>query len=648
MTLATPVAMSVVGDAEAVRHLRANGASWAVWLINDAGQGQRFVVRQRTGVISLVATLRTDGADFSERIVPLPPTKVTSYHAFETSPGVVTFLFSDDRVLKSFTWAVATNLVLTPVTVVAEGSLPSQYISSALLRQFYVRDRDVKVRVAGGGENTVIDPTGTEALDQDVVRKAASVLARYAGLHSINRDLALPFLPDATTVLCYNGTTDTVAVTEALPPGVVSYYTFDAANFSGTTMLDQVGANNATLAGTEPASVAGQVNQARQFLTGTGSGHYDAGNPVNLRITGDLSLAYWLKITSPHEYRHPISKGYGGEYATIINSDGSGYFYYGTQGGNGFGPPYFGYFMPPGSFPPGVWTHCVITRDFTNKIVRVYLNKRLILQRPTHGTAAAVSTASVQIGNSTLWTNYRFAGLLDEVIIANQAWSPQAVAALYDKGVAGTKANVSGSGSAQRLVDSGPGARHAFTGERSLVSTRGRTVSGDNGNALFAGGSSFVGSSGFTIEAVVYPKCREMDEALIFSNRAELIHSASGVRAQGAIEFGYTAEGTLQFRFDTASATVEFRQTSGERMRFNARNHIAVSHTFGAGGNTLLVVNGSPVVGRWVGGGGSETPTLLTAAPTFSVGPGDEIAGIRVSNVAKTITQIREHLRGRA
>jgi hypothetical protein len=639
--------MSVVGDAQQVRHLRAANKSWAVWTMNDDGRGDVFVVRERTGSISVIGGLSTDGVDFSERVVPLPPTAVVSYHVIESSPGVATFLFSDGASVKAFTWDVMTNVVLSAPAELATGNLPSQFDVAGSLRQFYVRDREVKVRVGGGPEIDIIKPSASEALDIDVVRKAVSASARYAGQQSVNRGLALPFLAEADTVLCYDGTVDTVAVTEALPPGVVSYWTLDDADFSGSNALDIVGGNTASLVGTAPASAVGQVGQAREFLGGTGSGYYNAGNPVNLRITGQLSLSWWMRINSLQTH-HPISRGYGGEYATVINVDGSSYFYYGTQGGDGYGGPYFGYLLPPGTFTAGVWTHVVWTRDFVNKTVCAYVNGRLVLQKPTQGTAAAVSTTGTRIGNDNLWTNSRFAGRLDDVIVANQAWSAQSVAALYAKGLAGNRASVSGSGSQSRLLDSGPGARHAILSSRSSIGPRGRTAVGPGGDALHAGGLLPVAAAALTIEARLYPKTLFADEVSLISNRVQLTHSSSGVRNDGAVELSYTAGGMLRFRFDTSSATVELRQTSGEKLRFNEPNHVSVSHTFGSGGASFLSVNGTPVPASWFGGSGNESPSPSAGAASFNLGPGDEISGLRVSGIAKTITQIRDHLRGRS
>ena len=476
------------------------------------------------------------------------------------------------------------------------------------------------------------------------------IIARYAGAHVVNRDLALPFSGDVSTVMNFDGSSDLVSVTEALPPGVVSYWTFDAADFSGNTILDQVGANNGSPVGTPATNVpAGQVGQARQFTAGIGNDHYNLGNPVNLRFTGDMSLAFWIKRTTMQDYYHPVHKGYGGEFGTIIrgvSDEGRFDYYYGTNGADG--TPYQEIASPDGVVPMNIWTHLAAVRDLTNGVVRLFVNGQIVTQKAAMFAVAASGSNSVLIGGAPTWTGRRLAAQLDEMLLANQAWSPQSVAALYTKGVGGVRASVSGSGSQPRLLDSGPGARHAILSPRAIPSLRGRTVNGIGGNAAHAFGLAGAGSSALTIEARLYPKSLFSDETSIVSNRVDLRSSTAGTRNQGAVELSYTVDGLLRFRFDTVSATVELHQTGGERLRFNALNHVALSHTFGDGGSSFIAVNGSPVPAVWVGGGGSETPTPLSSASSFNLSPGDEIAGLRVSSVAKTITQIRDYLRGRS
>lgn len=641
--------MSTIGDAQRVRHLRAGALSWAVWTFDDDGHGQRFAVRQRTGNVAFIPPitgLRTDGPEFSERVIPLPPMRVHDFHCLELAANQVLFFFEDGRFLYTFTWDVVGNTILTPVTLFAVGDVPSQFEVGGIVRQFYERDGHVYVRVAGGAESRIIDLSGTEVLEDDVVRKAVSAFARYAGTHAINRDLALPFQADANTIFCYDMTTAIASVTEALPPGVVSYYTFDDANYSGSTILDQAGSNNGTLVSSAPASVAGQVNQARLFPSGSGSGYYNLGNPSNLRITGDLSLAFWFRMAALNSYHHPIHKAYGGEYTSIIYDAGDGYFYYGTAGANA--APYAWLYFPPGTVPFDVWTHMAFVRDLVNRRMTLFVNGVPTIQvAAPFAAAVADASNSFFIGNAPNWTNVNLAGRLDELLIANQAWSAESVAALYAKGVAGVKANVSGSGSVRRLVDSGPSARHAPLTASGLVTAQGVAAVADARTSLIAVQSQgYSLGAAFTIEARLVPRWGVPGERAVLSNR--VFGYTTGAHLQGLFEFVYAPDGLITLRFETASATVELRQTGGARLRVNELNYIAVSHTFGVGAASFLIVNGNQVPAIWVGGSGNESPTVLAAAPSIAINPGDELLGLRLSNIAKPISTIRDYLRGRS
>jgi hypothetical protein len=254
---------------------------------------------------------------------------------------------------------------------------------------------------------------------------------------------------------------------------------------------------------------------------------------------------------------------------------------------------------------------------------------------------SAAAVASIGKG----YTGYVVDGLMDEMLIASAAFSPQQFASLYAKGMAAAKANTSGLGSARRLLDSGAGARHGILSAHALSTVRGTARGGGVGTVVVAA-PSFVAPSALTIEARLWPRYAVAGDRVVFGNR--VYPDNTGSRTQGTVDLIYTPEGMLAFRFETATATVELQQTGGSRIRTNALNHVAVSHTFGAGGSSFLMINGDQVPARWTGGGGNETPTMLAAAPSLSVNPGDELVGLRVSNVAKSQTAIRDYLRGRA
>lgn len=647
MTLTLPVAISVVGDALQVRHLRAAGKSWAVWTVNDNGGGELFVVRERTANISVIGGLRTDGSDFSERVIPLPARKIVNFHCLELATNEVAFLISDGKSVFTFLWNVLTNTILQPVVKLADGDLPSQFEVTDIIRRFYVRNRDVIVKVGGGAEATIIDPSSTEALDIDVVRKAETSLARYAGVQAINRDLALPFLADASSVIVYNSETEQALVSEALPSGTVGYFTFDSVDFSGTTMLNKAPspAFNATLVGSAPASVAGQVGQARDFVGGGGNGHYDLGNPSALQIVGDLTISFWINADNFNQRVNPYAKAYGGE-GTITLEDVAGgvpgyfNFFYGSGGGDA--NPYIGY----GSLEritAGRWWHATVVRDMTNRFVRWFFDGQMV----SHATAFVTPVASGQsasIGRG--YTGQIVDGRLDEMLIINQALSPQQVNSLFEKGKAAAKADTTRSGSATRLVDSSGGARHGYLSSFAVPVTGAHAQRRGFDGLVMIGCSSYAANPSMTVEARFIPKWGEAAERPLFSNRIGT--NSIGGRTQGTVEVSYTPDRYVRFRFETATATVELRQTGGSQLRFGELNHIALVHTFGAGASSMIVVNGDQVPVAWVGGSGNESPTLLAAAPSISMNPGDQLLGLRVSNVAKSLTDIRNYLRGRS
>jgi len=639
MALSLPAAISVVGDALQVRHLRAAAKSWVVWTFNDDGGGERFAVRERTGSVAPLGGLQTDGTDFSERVIPVPATRVRNFHCLETAPNIVTVLFDDGLQLKYFVWNVNTNVVVTPVTVLSDGTIPSQFDYNTSLRQLYVRLSQVRMRANFGPEITLVAPSGSEVGDMDIVRLGLTPAGRYAGAHAIRRELALPFLSEASTTICYNKDEDFVSVTEALPAGTVGYFTFDDADYSGSTILNQAGAFNGTLVSTAPTSLSGQVNQARSFVTG--GGYYDLGNPAALQITGDLSVAFWIRANSFTNRVSPYGKAFGGEGTITLETDGALNFSYGTAGNDS---------NPNRSYPSlerlplNRFVHVGLVRDTTNRMIRWFFDGKLINQVSSWVAAATASSLTARIGRS--FTSFNLDARLDELLIANQAFTPQTMAALYAKGLSGAKADTSATGQSRQLLDIGPGGRHATLGSPAITTAQGIALGPAREGQLLAGMSDYATSATLTIEARLYWRGAGLLEMPLFSNRDNA--NSSGTRLQGTIEFSYTPDGYLRFRFETTTATVELQQTGGVRLRPHEMNVIAVSHTFGAGGASILVVNGTPVPAQWVGGGGDESPTLLAARPAIRVGPGDELGGLRVSNVAKTITQLREYLRGRA
>jgi hypothetical protein len=320
-------------------------------------------------------------------------------------------------------------------------------------------------------------------------------------------------------------------------------------------------------------------------------------------------------------------------------------FYYGTSGTEAV--QYQGVATDNGVLPFNAWAHAVVVRDFTTRAIKLYVNGRLFVQKTAVYTAAVAGSNNIAIGGGPSWTGYRLASQLDDMLFANQAWSPESVAATYAKGLAGARPTTSGTGSYKRLLDVSGNARHA---ELSVAATATPNGWGPNGapTSLLAGGlTTYAPGAAFTIEARVLMRAGDPGEWMLYGTR-ELGSDITAGRLAGTFGFYYTSEGKLRFRFEASGSLVEFRQTGTTTMRFNEINTIAMVHTFGSGGGTLLVINGISVPGAWVSGSGNEALPVLAAAPTINLNTGDELWGLRVSNVAKTLTALQTYLRGRS
>lgn len=645
MTFSIPAAISVRGTAEIVRHLRASGSTYAVWTFDDRGTGSSIAVRRRTGTVTLVPAvggLRTDGADFSEKVIPLNLGVVRSFACVETDPGVILFLVSDGQRIREFTWRESDNVVLSPPAPLVVADIPSAYRESGVNRVFYVRDGVVYLRSPTGSETEILNLSSSSPLDIDIVSVSAlTSTARFAGTQLIADDLALKMKADAQTLICYDMSTSELLVTEALPPSTVSYWDMDGAVTSQVT--DIVGGNTGNVIGSAAASVPGQIGNARRFTNATG--YYNVGNPVNLRISGDMSLSFWIRPSDFAQRVNPYNKAYGGEGTVTVETDGYINFFYGSAGSDN--NPYNGY----GSIERlrvGSWQHCCVVRDLGNRVVRWYLDGQQVSSVTAHAASAAVSGNSVSIGRG--YTGQSVAGDLDEIIIASAAWSPQTIRGLYEKGVSGLKANVSGAGSAVIFNDTSGSARHGIRSKMAIVTASGSSCSSASTPTsdvnVLSGASSFPIPAAVTIEVRMTPRGGAAADRNLFSTHIGA--NSSGTRLPGGMYLRLTADLRLVFGFETSTATVEYEQVDGVRPAYGRESHLAVAHAFGSTSQTYLSVNGAIVPGRWRSGNGSETVSPLATVGRVYLTPGDEITGLRVSSVARPISFIRQHLRGRS
>ena len=153
--------------------------------------------------------------------------------------------------------------------------------------------------------------------------------------------------------------------------------------------------------------------------------HINVGSPAVVQITGDQTIAMWLKPERLGVRQNPIAKAYGGEMTITLEEDGGLTYFYGTHGQNAH--PYDHFLLAGNVVNTGKWTHIAVVRDFKARKLRWYINGILKLTRDAKYNKARASNLPLYIGKGYL-KNY--CGLIDEVCIWARALSAPEVAAV--------------------------------------------------------------------------------------------------------------------------------------------------------------------------------------------------------------------------
>jgi len=119
-----------------------------------------------------------------------------------------------------------------------------------------------------------------------------------------------------------------------------------------------------------------------------------------------------------------------------------------------------------------------------------------------------------------------------------------------------------------------------------------------------------------------------------------VFHALSITPFSGSTTLEVTASGVIEFRFGSTVWKGRRQLVQGRRV------HLAVSHVFGDGSGTFVTVDGEVVQGDWFAGDGTESP-VLEGRLSCVVGRGDTVFQVRVSDVARPLSYIREHVGGR-
>jgi len=193
--------------------------------------------------------------------------------------------------------------------------------------------------------------------------------------------------------------------------------------------------------------VKGKVGRCFK-LAGRGA-HIYIGNTPSLRITGDQTVAMWLRPDTIEKHMNPFHKAYGGEFSVLLRLGGLLRYAYGMSGGNG--RPYGALVAEDavGMLKARKWVHFAAVRDLKAKRVRLYINGRKARKirgwmyfpreaksRPYDGdiTSLPKAVASGYPAYIGRGNNECFAGLIDEVAIWARALSDAEIARVVGVG----------------------------------------------------------------------------------------------------------------------------------------------------------------------------------------------------------------------
>ena len=191
-------------------------------------------------------------------------------------------------------------------------------------------------------------------------------------------------------------------------PGLVGWWRFDEG--SGTVAGDSSGnGNNGTISGA--TFVPGMYGNALSFPNNVAD-YVQIPNSASLQVTGDLTIACWVKITALSK-QTLVYKYWGGEFAFYLQPNGGATFAQTSSEQ---------YVISPGSVVPGVWAQIAVIRNATSKVLTGYVNGVASLSY-SYSIAPTSSSRAVLIGVEDA-AYFPLNGIIDEVQIYNRALSP--------------------------------------------------------------------------------------------------------------------------------------------------------------------------------------------------------------------------------
>lgn len=469
-----------------------------------------------------------------------------------------------------------------------------------ILRLLYVLGDDVVMRNDFDAPLTLITPSERDIRDFDIKFKFGVSTLRYAGSHFLSNDLALPFAVDANTVVVYDGEIGPTGVTVELP---------DIINPGQNFAVPSVGADFVEAASMPGGGIQGDGVEF-PFLTGLLRAH---GSFWQSGLT-EITAMTWLY----GDPALPLT-------TTVINGSGinthipwsNSHVYWDAPF-----PDRINY--NAGSTTEGAWRHWAFTKNINTGIMRIYRDG--VQQHSGTGNTLAMT------GGTFLSLGSTYHGFIAETAICDKELSQPQIAAARALGAAGTPLSPAtvpdlihywplNANPGDGFLDKSGNDAHAALASSSWL------LPGDG--AMSVSGSSFaIGSftwtSEITLEMWISPK----------------LQGRSFTPFSGATTLEITASGVIEFRFGSTVWRGRRQLIPGKRV------HLTVSHVFGDGSGTFVTVDGEVVRGGWVTGDGTESPAL-SGALTCAVGRGDAVHQVRISDIARPLSYIRNHVGGR-
>lgn len=637
MALSYPVPVSIEGDARLLRHIHlpdypGGGQSFVCWVSMGQFGKDRLFIRAMEEVDY------TQSPDHSDVSIATDTTHIKNFHVLESQvSNYIIFVWDDGRYVYRLVYDVVNDLVELDQERLYRGTVPT-LLYDELMKIFYIDEKKMKTRDdVTGDEKNIVEPSALDITDKDLVRLGETTTMRYAGTHFPSSKLPMTFRTDIDTLtLVERFYFTTLVLSYALPRETISWWSFDDADFSSTTILDKVDGNDGVPMNT-PNSVLGQVGEARNFHPNE---RFEFSQNGNLDTMGDQFVAFWFNADTLKNYHGIYSKGFGSAMGAVyVNDQGDIGYYYGQHGSNG--SPYASHWTSEGGHVVvGEWHHFVHVRDMHLKKLKWFVDGLLVSEKDMEFDYVVAASRDMYIGSAE---SYYTDGTIDEMVLGAAALEGDEVWSLYDKGLDELPADIERSGfSINVLYDMSGNGRHLRTHDMG-VDKLGLHFQPHSHARI----TELPVPEAMTIEMWYIPMAKEI-ETTIF---------------EGPFYLRYRRDGYLTFGFKGAD-THELRQIGLHTLNMGEPNYIAISHTFGSGVNSFIAVNGKPVECQWWSDWtpgswtvprptaptdpGAENPSLGTQPLVFNPQTPDILQALKISSAALTPADVLEYIRGRS